>query len=312
MIARARGGEEASEAANAVRVSVLRLGLETFVDETAMVRAMAARMQALATSGVQLCVYPGLYGLCLAGPWPRDLPWQSAVRAHPDLKSAFLAVASRAARMAHMYLVPGSVLVPVDGGFAEWTGLFAPNGELLGEQVATQPAPDLPDLVVGGRLRPVDSPFGPLGLLVGQDAEVPEVARILALQGARVLVAPRAPLAPYSSMRAMACLWQMAQQNQVFGLESGLSGMALGARRDGKAGVVAPCELNPPESGFLGRPGYYVGDDALIAELDFERLDELRARRPLARHLNVALYRRHADMFGAPALASIPAGVDHV
>lgn len=283
-----------------MRVSVLRLGLETFVDETAMVRSMAARMQTLALDGVRLCVYPGLYGLCLAGPWPTDLPWQVTVRAHPGLRHAFMSVAARAARNAHMYLVPGSVLVPEGRGFAEWSGLFSPNGDLVGEQVATQPDPLWPDLVLGQRVQPLPTPFGPLGLLVGRDVEVPDVARILTLQGARLLIAPRAPLAPYSAMRAMAGLWQVVQQNQVFGLESGLSGTAAGRGRDGKAGALAPSELSPGQSGFVGRPGYYVGTDALTADLDFERLEELRQRRPLARHLNAALYRRHADMFGPP------------
>jgi predicted amidohydrolase len=265
---------------------------------------MAARMQALAADGARLCVFPGLYGLCLAGPWPDDLPWQATVRAHPALRSAFASVAARAARSAHMYLVPGSVLVPDGPGFMEWTGLFAPNGELIGEHAATQPDPDLPDLVLGQRLHPLDTPFGTIGLLVGRDAEVPDVARILTLQGARLLIAPRAPAAPYSSTQAMAGLWQAAQQNQVFGVESGLAGAALGGARDGKAGVVAPAELNPEQSGFLGRPGYYVGDEALLADLDFERLEELRTRRPLARHLNAALYRRHADAFAGAAPAA--------
>lgn len=265
-----------------------------------MVRSMAARMQALATMGVRLCVFPGLYGLCLAGPWPVDLPWQATVRAHPGLKGAFSSVASRAARSAHMYLVPGSVLVPDGHAFIEWSGVFAPNGDMLGEQSATQPDPDLPERTLGERLMPIDTPVGPLGLLVGRDAEVPDVARILTLQGARLLVAPRAPVAPYSAMQAMAALWQTTQQNQVFGLESGLAGMALGRARDGKAGAVAPAELSPAQSGFLGRPGYYIGDEALTADLDFERLEALRLRRPLARHLNAALYRLSAEAFGVP------------
>jgi predicted amidohydrolase len=292
--------EEGSEAAYSLRVSVLRLGLETFVDEMAMVRSMVARTQSQAMAGARLCVFPGLYGLCLAGPWPADQPWQATVRAHSGIKGAFSSVASRVARNARMYLVPGSVLVPSGGGFVEWTALFAPSGDLIGEQVATQPDPDFPELLLGERLAAFDTPIGPVGLVVGRDAEVPDVARILALQGARVLIAPRAPARPYSAMQAMAALWQAVQQNQVFGLESGLSGMALGRICDGKAGALAPGELSPTQSGFLGRPGYYVGGDALTADLDFERLEELRQRHPLARQLNTALYRRHADAFGGP------------
>lgn len=280
-----------------LRVSVLRLGLETFVDETAMVRAMAARSQSLAVDGTHLCVYPGLYGLCLAGPWPLDLPWQATLRAAAGLKDAFISVASRVARNARVYLVPGTVLLPEGEGLVEWSALFGPDGSLLGEQAASQPDPDLPGKVLAERLAPIETPFGPLGLLLGADADVPEVARILALQGCRLLIAPRAPAAPYSAARAMAGLWQVVQQNQVFGLESGLSGRALGADRAGKAGAVAPAELSSDPSGFLGRPGYFVGDGALSAQLDFDQLEALRERRPLARHLNPGLYRYHADAF---------------
>ena len=264
-----------------------------------MVPAMAARSQALVVDGTHLCVYPGLYGLCLAGPWPPDLPWQETLRATARLKDAFISVASRVARNAHVYLVPGSVLVAEGAGLLEWSGLFGPDGALLGEQAASQPDAALPEKVLARRLAPIETPFGPVGLLLGADADVPEVARILALQGCRLLIAPRAPAAPYSAARAMAGLWQMVQQNQVFGLESGLSGRALGVDRAGKAGAVAPAELSSAPSGFLGRPGYFVGDGALGAELDFDQLEALRERRPLARHLNPGLYRHHADAFRA-------------
>ena len=300
-------------AASVVRVSVLRLGLDLFVDETAMVRAMAARLQTLAADGARLCVFPGLYGLGLAGPWPPDIPWGRIVRATAGLGEAFVAVAARAARSAHVYLVPGSILLPAGGdAFVEWSGVFDPGGQLLGEQLATQPNAAQPELSPDSRLAPIDTPFGAVGLLLGADADVPDVARILTLAGARLLIAPRAPRAPYSSMQAMAGLWQMVQQNQVFGLESGLVGQAAGHARDGKAGVFAPGELTPGRSGFLGRPGFYVGDGALTADLDFAQLDELRRRQPLARHLNAALYRRHADAFGVfrPALRSDGGGRD--
>lgn len=264
-----------------------------------MVRAMVARSQALAVEGTRLCVYPGLYGLCLAGPWPADIPWLATLRAHGGLKEAFTSVASRVARNAHVYLVPGSILLPTGQGFVEWSALFGPDGELLGEQTATQPDRTLPGKQLADRMAPIDTPFGPVGLLLGADADVPETARIYALQGCRLLIAPRAPGRAYTATSAMAGLWQAVQQNQVFGLESGLVGTAAGVERDGKAGALAPAELASDTSGFVGRPGYFVGDGAVSADLDFDRLEELRQRRPLSRHLNAALYRRHAEAFGA-------------
>jgi len=271
-----------------------------------MARAMAGRLQALVQEGVRLAVYPGLYGLSLAGPWPPDMPWQQIVRGHRHLVEAMRMVGSRAARTARVYLVPGSVLLPgAEGRLVEWTALFGPDGTLLGEQIATQPDPTLADKGLGRTIAPIDTPFGPVGLLAGADADVPDVARILTLQGARLLVAVRAPAAPYASMRAMAGMWQVVQQTQTFGLESGLVGMAAGAVRDGKAGIFAPGEMTPGDSGFLARPGYFVGHGAVTAALDLDALEAVRARRPLARHLNAALYRRNAPAFGvAPAGAA--------
>jgi predicted amidohydrolase len=122
---------------------------------------------------------------------------------------------------------------------------------------------------------------------------MPEAARILALLGAEILVAPRAPESPYSSSEALAGLWQLCQQNQTFGVEAGLSGRAFGRSWDGKAALFAPCEVTPDGSGFLGRSGYLIRDGAAEARADIGELRRIRQDYPLLRQLNPALYRRY-------------------
>jgi predicted amidohydrolase len=154
---------------------------------------------------------------------------------------------------------------------------------------------------------PIDTPVGKLGLLLGRDVRVPEVSRILALQGADVLVAPLAPQAPYSAEEAMAGLWREVQQNQTFGLEAGLVGDLGGRVRDGKAALLGPCELAADQSGFLGRIGYLVREGALTARLDFEALAAVRRDHPLRRQMNPSLYRSNAAPWRPDAAGGRPA-----
>lgn len=288
--------------AGSVRVVALRLPIEGFADADAMARAMVLRAQRLRPVGERdipiLYVFPGLYGLCLSGPWPLNLPWMHTLRAGDHLLDAFADAAAKAARALRAYVIPGSLFVSDGDRLREWTGLFDPQGDLLGEQEATQPDRTV-DRALASRLEPIDTSFGPVGILLGRDSEVPEVGRILSLMGARLLVAPRAPVAPYETLDAMAGLWQLAQQTRTFAVESGLAGDAGGESRAGRAAVMAPCEWTRDGSGFVGLPGYYVGEGGMTARMELVRpsiMDADRDEGPIA--LRPPVYRRYAQAFG--------------
>lgn len=288
--------------AGSVRVVALRLPIEVFADAEAMARTMVLRAQRLRPIGERdvpvLFVFPGLYGLCLAGPWPMSLPWMHTLRAGDHLLDAFAEASAKAARALHAYLIPGSLFVTDGDRLREWTAVFDPEGELLGEQEATQPD-GLVDRALGSRLEPIDTPFGRVGILLGRDSEVPETGRILSLMGARLLVAPRAPVSPYETLDAMAGLWQVAQQTRTFAVESGLSGDAGGIARAGRAAVMAPCEWTRDGSGFVGLPGYFVGEGGMTARVDLEWTDDEDPNGPSGPvALRPPVYRRHADAFG--------------
>ncbi len=253
----------------------------------------------ISTSGVQpeaLVVFPGLIAMGLL---PGDfsmLPVGLSERlrlAAGDLEAAYLAVGEELARELGVYLVPGSVWLPAPIGYTHRAALFGPDGRLLGWQEQTHAYAWEAELIPSAEVAVWQ--VGPLrvGMLLGADPWVPEVARVLTLQGADLLLAPLAPIAPYSATRAMAGLWQEVQQNQVFGLESGLIGPFFDLGVDGKLAVLAPCELTPGETGFFGEAGYVISQQARAARLEPADLSSLRVRYPLLRHLNPDLYRRH-------------------
>jgi predicted amidohydrolase len=266
----------------------LRQTLRPYRDEAELFRTLVELAEPYRGEDA-LVVFPGLFALGLLAPWrPLGELDGHDIRA---LGEAYHAVGQRAARHLRLYLVPGTVPVVREDGVGEVAALFGPDGSLLGEQLAVH---GTGEAFSGGDVwAPIATPLGTVGLLVGRDAEMPEAARILTLLGAEVLVAPRAPEAPYTAVDALAGLWQLCQQNQTFGVESGLSGEGFAGRWEGKAALFAPCELTPDGSGFLGRTGYLIRDGAVEAEASPADLERIRRQYPLFRHLNPALYRRY-------------------
>jgi predicted amidohydrolase len=158
-----------------------------------------------------------------------------------------------------------------------------------------------------GQLRPVP-PGGiepasvaglALGLLPGRGAWSPEMARILSLRGAELLVAPVAVPAPYGEWEQLAGPWQVAQANQVFLAEAGLCGVAPGgASYASRAAILGPCEITPGATGFLARSDG-PGDKVVLAPLDLEALTGVWKSYPIFNEFNYGLYERQLGAYYA-------------
>ena len=104
--------------------------------------------------------------------------------------------------------------------------------------------------------------IGALGLMLGSDVLYPEVGRLLALQGAEVLVAlgAAASIAQYNKLRAGA-LARM-QDNQLFAACAFVVGPDLlqtppGSTFLGKSAIFAPQEITQRQNGVLVEMGNY-------------------------------------------------------
>lgn len=225
-------------------------------------------------------------------------------------RNGLLAQAADIAREAGCYLVAGTALVAATGGgLAAGRGratgrsqvveqvawLVAPDGSLIGEQAQTHTTreEEAAGWLAASELRV----FAPqalgarVGLLVGQDAWVPEASRILALEGADLLVAPLAMLAPYSEPRQVAGLWQEVQQNQTLGIEACLVGKWKGRTYAGRSAITAPCEMTPDESGFSARAEAVDTGLTLFGPVDLRARREVVAAYDILGELNTDLYR---------------------
>lgn len=249
------------------------------------------QLEQLHSKRVQIALFPGftgfLHGASLL-PLPARLPeiFPLIADAKEGLEKGF----SQLAKEYEMYLCPGTTISKKGSGFAITASLFDPRGKKIGEQQQTHLSQQEKTWgIVRGEELPVwATDLGKIGIAAGTDIWHPEVSRILALQGAELVLAPAAISGPYNPWLQVAGMWQQVQQNQFFALENWLEGSIFGRKYEGRALILAPCEMTAGETGYLARE-----QDEQVAELDFSRRKDVIDSYPLLVHLNRSLYQTY-------------------
>lgn len=192
-------------------------------------------------------------------------------------------VFGKLAKEFHVTLVAPSAYMPDprDGIIRNITGVFGPNGELHGHQAKVMQQQDDADIAQSGsHWDVIATEAGLIGVMLGNDVLFPEVGRVLAYQGAEVLVAQAACQHPamYNKMRT-GILARM-QDNQLFCVASfAMGGQEFNPKPNepfqGKSAILAPQELTPRYNGVLVEMGNQRSEGVVTAEWDFAALKEL-------------------------------------
>jgi predicted amidohydrolase len=257
-----------------VRAAVIQLQAERLAETGRFYRKMRAVVRQVARAGAQLIALPAHTGLLAL---PDELTGESLRRAAPLLRATYLATFSRLAAEFQVHIAAGTLLLPDQQSRLYNTAhLFGPGGEFIGTQRQTHLGPrERAWGLAGGEELPIfPTPVGCIGFVLGEDVRYPEVSRILALQGANVLVHPIAT--PVESQAAwLARLWREVQGNQVFGLEAALVGELWGTAWRGRSTVHAPLEMTTGSTGVLAQAQTSDGEEIVLADLDFARLQQV-------------------------------------
>ena len=217
------------------------------------------------------------------------------------LAAAYEATFSELARLYEVTIVAGSAYLPDAAGIVRHrASVFGPDGTILGhhDKLALS-AEDEGLATAGDAWHVVATPVGRLGILLGEESLYPEAGRVLAYQGADLLVTLAAcgneALAAYVRQATLA----LAQENRCFAITSFLVGKNRLAYDDGAAGafvgrsgIYAPLEMTPRYSGVLVEMGTAEAEGLLTAELDRDRLRELweTGVEPVRRRMPVSLF----------------------
>ena len=242
-----------------------------YTSEDAWAKGWAQALSDAASRGARLAVLSGSPG------W--DEVWDGPLAAAGELAARF-----------GMWLVAD--LGPQrddDGRVFPCLHVIADDGRVIGSQRQIHLSRDDKAVMYspGEVLRIFDSPAGPLGLLVGADALVPEVSRALTLLGAEVLIHVGVLHDP-SEGAWRARLWREVQANQTFGIEA----YPLGTGLAGRSGILAPVEMTPDGRGVLAQARDSSTDDVVVAELDFGARAALIKKYDILAEMNLPLYRR--------------------
>jgi predicted amidohydrolase len=275
----------------ATRAAVIQLRAEHLADAGRFYRKMRAVVRQAAQAGAQLIALPAHTGLLVL---PDEPTGESLRRAAPGLRAIYLATFSRLATEFRVHIAAGTLLLPDQQGWLYHTAhLFGPGGELVGRQHQTHLGAQERawGLASGDELAVFPTPVGRLGFVLGEDVRYPEVSRILALQGASVLVHPAATAAE-SQAAWLVRLWREVQGNQVFGLEAALVGEFWGTAWRGRSTIHAPLEMTAGNTGILAQAQTSDSEEIVLADLDFARLQQVVDGYHIFGQLNYRLYER--------------------
>jgi predicted amidohydrolase len=200
------------------------------------------------------------------------------------LRDAYLEMFGRLAREFGTAIVGGSLYVYDEetGTITNRAYVFDLDGEVLGYQDKLNLAPDEQALASPGMaLNVLHTRYGRLGLLLGRDALYPELARLLAVQGADLLIGIGASPGAAQGKVVRSALALRAEENQVYCATSfavGPNHLGKESREDyyGQSALMAPISMTAKGDGILTQVGTDHTEGVIAADLEMGELHDLR------------------------------------
>ncbi len=207
----------------------------------------------------------------------------------PATRNFFTYLFASLAQRLKVYLAPGTLLEREGARLYNTAYLFAPDGSIKLAQRQTHRAPNeiAWGLTQGDALTVYEMGSARVGFVIGTDVEYPEVARILALQGANVLIHPAAyPV--WRKQHYLVDLWRDVQSNQTFGVQACL----LGGEWKGQSAIYAPVDGTADRRGMLAQASRAADAKIISAPLDFAMLEQAATQFPIFDFFNYDFYAR--------------------
>jgi len=207
--------------------------------------------------------------------------------------SPTLKAVSQAAHKASVYLVAGSIPERDDDHIYNTSFIYDPSGELIGRHRKVHLFDiDVPGqiqfkesetLTAGEEVTVVETDYGKVGVAICYDMRFPELSRLMALQGARLLIFPGA-----FNLTTGPAHWEIL--SRVRALDNQVYLATCSPARDDEASYVAYGHslVADPWGDVMGEAG--KGEKILYQDLDPTRVDEVRQELPLLRNRRKDLY----------------------
>lgn len=253
---------------------------------------LARWVAAAAGEGAELLVFPEYGAMELASLFPEPVPGDLGrqLEAVASLEERLIELHRRLARRHGVHILGGSHPAQAGAGrFHNRARLYGPEGGHAFQDKIVMTRFERESWGVSGaeELRPMDTPFGRLGICICYDVEFPLLARRLVEAGAELILAPSCTETLHGYWRVRVGAQARALESQCLVVHSPTVGSApwspaVDANR-GAAGVYAPPDVGFPEDGVLAlgeldRPGW------IYADLDLASVTQVRDQGMVLNH----------------------------
>lgn len=200
---------------------------------------------------------------------------------------------SEAARENKLYLVAGSMPEFEEGRCYNTSYIFGPDGQQIGKHrkmhlfdidiEGGQHFQESDTLSAGDQATVFDTAFGKIGVAICYDFRFPELARLMVLDGARILIVPAA-----FNMTTGPRHWQLMFRSRAVDNQAFTIGVA--PARNPRASYVSYAHsiAVSPWGHVIKQMGIDPGIE--IVELDLREVIEIRVQLPLLKHRRTDLY----------------------
>ncbi|TCD16102.1 carbon-nitrogen hydrolase family protein [Oricola cellulosilytica] len=181
-------------------------------------------------------------------------------------------------------IVGGSHATAMEGGAIRNISMVALRDGTVHERHKLHPTPDeksVWEIGGGDSAEPIETEYGPIGVMICYDSEFPEMARALTDRGARLFFVPYCTDTRHGHLRVRYCCHARTVENQCYVVTSGLVGNVANVANLDMA-YAQSAILTPSDFGFA-RDGIAVeatenAEMMVVADLDMTALDAARAR----------------------------------
>ncbi|MEZ4488307.1 MAG: carbon-nitrogen hydrolase family protein [Cyanobacteriota/Melainabacteria group bacterium] len=233
-------------------------------------------------SGADLLLFPEYFSLQLVG----------LIEERKDEAKIFREVAQHSPRVLNLfehhaksyglYAVAGSLPVNENNQLFNDSYLFTPDQIRLqqGKLNATSYERDLLGMSCRDKLNLIDTEFGRMVINICYDIEFPEVSRVATTEGARIILVPSWTDDIQGFTRVRICARARCIENHIYVVQSSVVG-SLGREPAvgnlyGQSAILSPADGIFPVGGII-KEGTANQDDLVVADLDLELLDKVRA-----------------------------------
>lgn len=209
-------------------------------------------------------------------------------------REALLTIMKKLAAKYGVYIYSGTYLLKEGNHLYNAGSLIDRSGAII----ATQKKLHLTDFEEGlglardDNLQVVELDFGiKVAFPICMDATYFETFLLAKNKGADFIILPIANMEEYSRWKAMRGIWTRVQESFLFGVKPSLNGWLMGMHFTGKGEVFAPVEYTDDYDGIVAMSEHYEGEALVMAELDVDKLQHIRAGTEYAGDSNVTFER---------------------